>query len=137
MADDAIEAFEKPGGCKDQAIECQDLAAQLDPDNTGTVLAVQYACGMATDACSTEVYGPFLQYSGLNNFDITQDSGTQFPAPYAHGFLNRESVQKKLGVDIAGGKGVNYTYLNPDTLICETTTPRPSREILGMLAVVI
>lgn len=113
-----MEAFEAPGGCKGQLIDCQDLAIQLDPDNTGTVLAVQMACGMAMLDCQAvlEPYGD----SGLSNFDISHELGTQFPEPYAHGFLNRESVQKKLNVDIAAGKGVNYTYLNPMFLSCET-----------------
>lgn len=101
------------------------MAIDLDPENTGAVQAVGETCGLATVTCSGSMYDPFLEHSGLNNFDITQDMGTQFPAPYANGFLNRESVQKKLGVDIAAGKGVNYTNLNQDTLICETSPPPP------------
>lgn len=118
------EAFEAPGGCKEQVIDCQDLAIQLDPDNTGTVPAVQYACGMAMLDCQA-VLGPYAD-AELSTFDISHELGTQFPEPYAHGFLNRESVQKKLGVDIAAGKGVNYTYLNPNFLSCETAPRRPS-----------
>lgn len=121
MADDVTEALEGPGGCREQAVACQDLAIKLDPQNTGTNPEVQAVCGPATFFCSLSVYGPYLDESvGLKDFDITQETANQFSLPYANGFLNRESVQKKLGVDIAGGKGVNYTYTNPGILACES-----------------
>ena len=120
MADNVTEALEAPGGCREQASACQDLAIQLDPENTGMDPEVQAVCGPATFFCSLSVYGPYLGGSvGLKDFDITQRTEKQFSLPYANGFLNRETVQKKLGVDIAGGKGVNYTYTNPGILACE------------------
>lgn len=126
QADEEMDSFEAPGGCKDQAVDCQELAIQLDPGNTGTVLEVNMVCASALAKC-LEIVGP-LEGAGLNGFDITQDSGTQFPEPYANGFLNRESVQKKLGVDIAAGKGVNYTYMNPYITDGKITPPCPRRE---------
>lgn len=112
VADAAIDAFERPGGCGEQAAACQNAAITLDPENTGAVETVQGLCAVATMTCWFEVYGPFEEISGLNPFDITQTSSTQFPEPYANGFLNREEVQMKLGVNIAAGKGVNYTNSN-------------------------
>lgn len=112
VADEITEALEKPGGCRDQAVMCQEMATALDPENTGGVPEVQGACGLGTDSCLQDVYMPVFFNSGVNEFDIAQGRDIQFPAPYAHGFLNRESVQEKLGVDIAGGKGVNYTVHN-------------------------
>lgn len=120
VADQVTEALEAPGGCREQAVACQDLAIELDPQNTGTNSQVQAVCGPATLFCSAFVYGPYLDESvGRKDFDITQVPGAQFSLPYANGFLNREPVQKKLGVDIAGGQGVNYTYTNPAVFACE------------------
>lgn len=120
VADSVTEALEGPGGCREQAVACQDLAIELDPQNTGTNTEVQELCKAATFLCSFSVYGPYLDPSvGLKDYDITQEPEVQFSPPHANGFLNRESVQKKLGVDIAGGKGVNYTYANSGILACE------------------
>lgn len=118
-------ALEGPGGCRDLATECQETAIELDPDNTGTVLEVQLACAVATQVCYGGVFQPFLDSSDRNPFDVTQDKSIQFAPPYAIGFLNREWVQKRLGVDIAGGKGVNYTSTNPAVLQCKSAPPPP------------
>lgn len=123
VADNVTEALEGPGGCREQATACQELAIKLDPENSGTDPQVQAVCEPAALFCSLSVYGPYLDESvGLKDFDITQGKEKQFPPPYANGFLNRESVQKKLGVDITEGKGVNYTYINPGILACESPT---------------
>lgn len=111
VAQQIREALEKPDGCREQAEACQQAAIELDPENTGTNPDMGYECALATLTCMNDVYYPFSG-SGLHTFDITQGGESQFPAPYANGFLNRESVQERLGVDIAEGKGVNYTYTN-------------------------
>ena len=111
QAQEIRDALEKPGGCGDQTVACQEAAITLDPANTGLNPVVWGLCLTATMTCLEEVWSPIYD-SGLHSFDITHEITSQFPAPYANGFLNREWVQERLGLDIAEGAAVNYTYSN-------------------------
>jgi carboxypeptidase C (cathepsin A) len=65
-----IEAFNKPGGCKDKIIECREMAAKFDPTNQGVNAEVNAACRDANDFCGDALEEPYLRYSGRNFYDI-------------------------------------------------------------------
>ncbi|CAI4210324.1 unnamed protein product [Parascedosporium putredinis] len=63
---------------------------------------VQNACLAAFEVCLSDVHAPFETLSTLSPYDIAHNRSTQFPEPFAYGFLNREEIQQRLGVDIRG-----------------------------------
>ncbi|KAE8354292.1 Alpha/Beta hydrolase protein [Aspergillus coremiiformis] len=106
----AMEAWSKPGGCKDQIIECRRLAAEGDPEMYGNNHTVNTACGKANTYCSNQVEGPYSLYSGRGYYDISHFSPDPFPPPYYFGFLNQHWVQGALGVPVNFTESVNSVY---------------------------
>ncbi|KNG80423.1 carboxypeptidase S1 [Aspergillus nomiae NRRL 13137] len=108
--DTAMEAWSKPGGCKDQIIECRRLAAEGDPKMYGNNATVNKVCAKANDYCSNQVEGPYSLYSGRGYYDISHFDPDPFPPPYYFGFLNQHWVQGALGVPINFTESVDSVY---------------------------
>ncbi|KAF2087674.1 alpha/beta-hydrolase [Saccharata proteae CBS 121410] len=108
-----VNTFSRPGGCKDMVKHCRSLASAGDAADTGLNITVNDACYKVYEICATTYIGVYA-LSGRNFYDMAAE--TPNPAarlyadqyqPYAIGFLNREWVQKELGVTI------NFTASSP------------------------
>ncbi|KAL4890087.1 Alpha/Beta hydrolase protein [Aspergillus ambiguus] len=108
--ENAMKAWSKPGGCKDQILECRRLAAEGDPQMFGNNATVNRACSKADQYCSNQVEGPYTQFSGRGYYDIAHFDPDPFPPPYLVGFLNQHWVQGALGVPINFTQSVNSVY---------------------------
>ncbi|TPX11653.1 uncharacterized protein E0L32_007632 [Thyridium curvatum] len=95
-----VDAWTKPGGCRDMINDCHAASVVGDPDDTGKNATVNKICSQAEDYCSTEVRGPYLRYSGRNYYDMTQLDPDPFPPPFYQGWLNQPHVQAGLGVPL-------------------------------------
>ncbi len=72
---DALDAFYRPGGGRDQTIACKALQAQYDPNNYGKNVTVNDICNQAIFYGLAFVYGPYEQYSNPPVYILS------FPAP--------------------------------------------------------
>lgn len=108
--DQAMEAWSKPGGCKDQITRCRRLAKEGDPHMYGNNAAVNKACQEADSYCSNTVEGPYILYSGRGYYDISHFDPDPFPPPYYLGYLSQNWVQKALGVPINFTESVDSVY---------------------------
>lgn len=98
-----VDAWEREGGCRDQLAECIAAAKADDPDNLGIDDDVNELCSSAENFCSSEVRGPFLQYSGRHYYDLTAVDPIPFPDSFRLLYLNQPHIQAALGVPL------NYT----------------------------
>lgn len=48
-----LDMFERPGGCKEQTLQCRQLARELDSDNTGDNERVNEICARANELCDS------------------------------------------------------------------------------------
>lgn len=101
-----LDALYRDGGCLDQIEDCRAISVICDPENIGINETVNQVCQEAENFCSTEVRGPYLQYSGRNYYDIATLDPDPFPAPFYQGYLNQPHVQAALGVPL------NWTQSN-------------------------
>ncbi|KAM3564553.1 hypothetical protein ARSEF4850_001799 [Beauveria asiatica] len=101
--EEALHNFTKPGGCRDQIIECRRLGNLYDPDHLNTNSNVTDACVGATVYCFGYVTGAYEAASNRSDFDMAHLKPDPFPPSYASGFFNQAWVQRELGVS------VNYT----------------------------
>ncbi|KAI6973580.1 Carboxypeptidase S1 [Hortaea werneckii] len=101
-----LDALYREGGCLDQIEDCRAISVIYDPENIGINETVNEVCQEAENFCSTEVRGPYLQYSGRNYYDIATLDPDPFPAPFYQGYLNQPHVQAALGVPL------NWTQSN-------------------------
>jgi len=62
----SIDAFDRPGGCKDQTIECQRLMKKFDPDALGNNEKVNSYCLKAMDFCQRATIDPYLNYTNVS-----------------------------------------------------------------------
>ncbi|KAF7175275.1 hypothetical protein CNMCM7691_007315 [Aspergillus felis] len=106
----AMNAWSKPGGCKDLIVECRELAAEGDPSMSGRNETVNTACRKANDYCNNQVEGPYALFSGRGYYDIAHFEPDPFPPPYFQGFLNRNWVQAALGVPVNFSVSVGSSY---------------------------
>ena len=111
--DQSIAAFTAPGGVRELIEICRALAAEGDPENQGSNATVNDACSAANDATS-DMEGPYIEYSGRNYYDISAIDPDPFPPNYYIGYLNQPHVQAALGVP------VNYT--NPGGMLLSPLT---------------
>ncbi|TGJ85236.1 hypothetical protein E0Z10_g3523 [Xylaria hypoxylon] len=98
-----IDAWEREGGCRDQIAECIEVAKAYDPDNIGINATVNKICMASETFCSTEVRGPFLEYSNNNYYDLATLNPDPYPPSFHYLYLNQPHVQAALGVPL------NYT----------------------------
>ncbi|KAI5779171.1 Alpha/Beta hydrolase protein [Geopyxis carbonaria] len=110
MYDGAIDALERPGGCRDQIMDCRRLAAALDPDDDGAVARVNAVCAAADSTCTTAVEGPYLASSNRSYYDVAHPAADPFPPSYFLGYLAQASVQAALGVRTNYTESVTSVY---------------------------
>ncbi|KAL4909403.1 hypothetical protein BDW74DRAFT_80709 [Aspergillus multicolor] len=108
--DFAMNAWSKPGGCKDQIIRCRELAAEGDPLMYGNNRTVNAACAAADRYCANNVEGPYPLFSGRGYYDIAHFDPDPFPPPYYLGYLSQHWVQEALGVPINFTESVDSVY---------------------------
>lgn len=108
--ENAMRAWSRPGGCKDGILKCRRLAAEGDPKMTGRNATVNKFCSKASDFCSNEVEGPYINTSGRGYYDISHFDPDPFPPPYHNGFLSQHWVQGALGVPVNFTESVNSVY---------------------------
>ena len=106
----AISDFYTPGGCRDQIVTCQSLAAEYDPDFTGNNDTVNQACIIASICQNNLIEGGYVNVSGLNYYDIAAPSADPFPPQYYVGYLAQAYVQQALGVPINFTESTNGVY---------------------------
>ncbi|KAL4768318.1 Alpha/Beta hydrolase protein [Aspergillus nidulans var. acristatus] len=106
----AMNAWSKPGGCKDQITRCRQLAAEGDPRMYGNNKTVNAACQAADRYCSNNVEGPYPLFSGRGYYDIAHFDPDPFPPPYYLGYLSQHWVQDALGVPINFTESIDSVY---------------------------
>ncbi|GAB1217049.1 hypothetical protein ATERTT37_006271 [Aspergillus terreus] len=125
---DAINAYEKPYGCRDQIDNCLDLAAENDPYMYGNHTLVNEACFDTSTYCQAEVEGAYIFTSKRGFYDIGHCNLDPFPANYFIGYLAKAEVQQALGVP------VNFTLLsNTVGKAFNLTGDYPRRDTMGYL----
>lgn len=107
---EAVNAYNKPNGCKDRIDHCRDLASEGDPKFYGNNKTVNDACSDAGDYCSNNVEGPYMLLSGRGYYDIAHPEKDPFPREWFVGYLNQNWVQKALGVPTNFTASVDSVY---------------------------
>lgn len=92
------QAYYMPSGCRDQIEWCK-LSDRTTEDG-------QLTCAMATNLCRSLVEQPYYEFGGRGVYDIRHPYDDPTPPDYFMDFLNLESTQQALGVNI------NYTRSN-------------------------
>ncbi|KAJ5986490.1 Carboxypeptidase S1 [Penicillium sp. IBT 35674x] len=108
--EEALNAWSKPGGCKDLITDCRALAAEGDPQMYGNNETVNKACQKANTFCSNAVEGPYTNFAGRGYYDITHKSPDPFPPQWYFGFLSQHWVQKALGAPINYTESIDSVY---------------------------
>ncbi|KAJ5602725.1 hypothetical protein N7537_005681 [Penicillium hordei] len=108
--DHAMDAWSRPGGCKDLITNCRALAAEGDPQMYGNNETVNKACHNADRFCSNNVEGAYIEYADRGYYDITHKNPDPFPPSYFLGWLNQHWVQGALGVPINFTESSNGAY---------------------------
>lgn len=100
---DATHNYTKHGGCRDQMLQCRELAAKHDPEEHGLNAKVNDLCNAATLYCAEYViFGPYQQsiVGPRSAFDMAHKLPDGYPPTYATGFFNQRWVQEALGVPL-------------------------------------
>jgi carboxypeptidase C (cathepsin A) len=98
-----VDAYSRPGGCRDQINDCREVAELYDPENTGINATVNDICEAAETYCTVNIRNQYTNLSGRDYYDVTQIDPTLFPPPFTPGYLNQPHVLSALGV------GLNFT----------------------------
>ncbi|KAL8657544.1 MAG: hypothetical protein Q9226_001804 [Calogaya cf. arnoldii] len=83
--------------CSHDIVNCQELAARLDPEDSGNNPVVNEACNKGGE-CDQHVKVP--SDVGFGGFDIAHTALDPFPPTNYFGFLNQRWVQQALGVPL-------------------------------------
>lgn len=84
-----VDAYIRPGGCRDQIDDCRAVSTVYDPDNMGINATVNQICSYAEVFCEDSLRTEYHRASGRNYFDITQLDPDPFPYPFFSGWLNQ------------------------------------------------
>ncbi|KAL5342909.1 Alpha/Beta hydrolase protein [Aspergillus crustosus] len=106
----AMDAWSRPGGCKDLITRCRSLASEGDPHMYGNNHTVNAACQEADSFCSNNIEGPYVLFSGRGYYDISHFDPDPFPPPNYLGYLSQSWVQEALGVPINFTESVDSVY---------------------------
>lgn len=98
----ALGAWSGADGCQQKTNTCRAQQAAHDPDDSGSVQAVNDACAAAQIYCQNNVLGAYTT-SGRSLYDISQNLLDPCPDSLYLEYLNQPDVQQALGVP------VNYT----------------------------
>ena len=94
-----VDAYTRPGGCREQIDNCRNLSLSFDPTNQGVNASVNRVCQAAETFCSAEISDPYFE-AGRNYYDFATLDPDPFPPPFYQGFLNQPHVQQALGVPL-------------------------------------
>ena len=61
-----VHEWTRSGGCKDQILNCRDLATKSDPDDFGAIDAVNAACITAQECSGSTTVGSYLNLSNVS-----------------------------------------------------------------------
>jgi carboxypeptidase D len=106
----AVQDFTRTNGCRDRILNCRAAAAEGDPNMYGGNQTVNSVCTDASNFCSNNVEGAYLQYANRGYYDIAHSSIDPYPPNYFIGFLGQNWVQSALGVPINWTESVNSVY---------------------------
>ncbi|KAB5513212.1 carboxypeptidase S1 [Coniochaeta sp. 2T2.1] len=95
-----VDAYSRPGGCREQIDTCRELATAYDPDNTGVNATVNKICQSYETFCTNNIRNPYLEFSGRNYYDIGQLDPDPLTFRFYQGYLNQPHVQRALGVPL-------------------------------------
>ena len=106
-----VDAYDRPGGCREQIDNCREAAALHDPDNLGINATVNQICSNAETYCTNTMRDPYIELSGRDYYDVTQLEPALFPPPFTPGYLNQEHVLRALGMPLnfTGSSGASST----------------------------
>ncbi|EEA24475.1 hypothetical protein TMatcc_007577 [Talaromyces marneffei ATCC 18224] len=106
----AVDAWKKEGGCRDQILECRALAAVGDPLNLGNNDTVNSACANASDYCSNALEGPYIEFGGRGYYDVAHPILDPFPPNYFMGYLSQSWVLGAIGAAVNWTESVESVY---------------------------
>lgn len=92
------DAWERPGGCKDQVLDCHDAARIGDPRNLGSNATVNKICEAAETFCYSYIMDGYRNATDRGYFDFGTISGSS--SKFHQAFLNQPHVQEALGVPL-------------------------------------
>ena len=109
---DTVENYTRPGiGCRDQTVNCQTLADELDPHAYGNSELVNEVCWNAS-SCGLDLTN-LIYSTGHNYYDFTDIVTQNFlPSSYLYGYLAQHWVQGALGVPVNFTSSGAYNVLN-------------------------
>lgn len=100
--------FSAPDGCADKIKRCIDLTQQYDPNDVGTMDAVNGACQRANAVCNE--YDSSYYSAGRSAYDLAAPYQDPFP-PYSFvDYLNQDSVLSAIGSPINYTMNSNSVY---------------------------
>ncbi|KAF2023941.1 carboxypeptidase-like protein S1 [Setomelanomma holmii] len=91
--------------CLSRIQSCRDLAAIFEPSKLGINTTVNSACAAAETYCHDNIVTSYIQYSGIDYYDISTQSPPPFPAGFHQGFLNRDGDAVAKAISWTGADG--------------------------------
>lgn len=92
------DAWDMPGGCRDQVMHCHEAARIGDPKNLGYNATVNAICEQSETFCYSYIMDGYRNATDRGYFDIGTIDGS---SPKFHqAFLNQPHVQKAIGVPL-------------------------------------
>ncbi|KAH7303474.1 serine carboxypeptidase [Stachybotrys elegans] len=95
-----VDAYDRPGGCREQIDNCRAVASVYDPENIGINATVNRICQNAETYCTNTMRDPYLSFSGRDYYDVTQVEPVLFPPPFYSGWINQESTLAAMGMPL-------------------------------------
>jgi carboxypeptidase C (cathepsin A) len=92
------EAWEMPGGCRDQVLDCHEAARVGDPQNLGGNATVNEICAASETFCYSYIMDGYRNATSRGYFDIGTIAGS--PPKFHQAFLNQPHVQRAIGVPL-------------------------------------
>lgn len=96
---EALDAWERPGGCHDQVQQCHRMADEGDPDFYGNNKTVNEFCGYVHHYCAASYQRPYVN-STRGYYDITHGEKDPFPPDFHLGYLSQPHVQAAIGTPV-------------------------------------
>lgn len=103
------DAWEQPGGCRDQVLECHKAARIGDPHDLGGNDTVNHICSASETFCYNHIMDGYRNATGRNYFDISTFDPASTPPSFLQGFLSQSHIQEAIGVPL------NWTLLSGTT----------------------
>ncbi|KAK5698232.1 hypothetical protein LTR97_007193 [Elasticomyces elasticus] len=96
----ALDAWSRPGGCRDQLLQCRGEGEIYDPEFNMINASVNAICNAAFICAFSDVAGPFDALTVRDDFDFGHNKPDPFPYNYLVGYMNSAEVQQELGVPL-------------------------------------